>query len=205
MLGATSYCSMYTCSTTSRISWSVDPKRALTKGCCGKKPGLTSSPLPAEELWVLRLLPWQFLVMDGVGEGKLGIITTFCRSDQAKVEPLDALLTLVQWDWPDPGVVVVKVFTNSPHLPWWSFGSPYLDVTTLSAGTLTTQFPLAQMCLCRLLPYSPTQVILPWQTEGDGLKIYPILMETLWESSEEEHHLSPFTTVISPHCLLQFQ
>ena len=25
--------------------------------------------------------------------------------------------------------------------------------------------------------------------EGDGLNIYPFLMETLWESSEEEHHL----------------
>ena len=26
--------------------------------------------------------------------------------------------------------------------------------------------------------------------EGEGLKSYPFLMETLWESSEEEHHLS---------------
>ena len=50
--------------------------------------------------------------MDGVGDGKLGMITAFCRSDQAKVEPLDALLILVQWDSPEPGVVVVKVFTH---------------------------------------------------------------------------------------------
>ena len=50
--------------------------------------------------------------------------TTFCRSDQVKVEPLDALLTIVQWDSPKPGVVVVKVFTNLPHLLWRAFGSP---------------------------------------------------------------------------------
>ena len=72
-----------------------------------------------------------------------------------------------------------------------SFGSPYLDVTTLSVGTLTTQFPLAFLYLHRLLPYSPTQVVLPQEKEGDGLNIYPVLVETLWESSEEEHHLSP--------------
>ena len=62
-----------------------------------------------------EITPLAILVMDGVGKGKLGMITTFCRSDQVKVEPSDALLTLVQWDSPKPGVVVVKVFTNSPH------------------------------------------------------------------------------------------
>ena len=139
-----------------------------------------------------EIAPLAILAMDGVGEGKLGMITTFCRSDQVKVEHSDALLTLVQWDSPVPGVVVVKAFTNSPHLSWGCFGSPYLDITTLSAGTLTTQFPLALLHLFRLLPYSPTQVVLPWEKEGGGLQIYPILVETLWESSEEEHHLSPF-------------
>ena len=56
--------------------------------------------------------PLAILVMDGVGEGKLRMITAFCRSDQVKVGPSDALLTLVQQDSPEPGVVVVKVFTN---------------------------------------------------------------------------------------------
>ena len=138
-----------------------------------------------------EIAPLAILITDGVGEEKLGMITSFCRTDQAKVEPLDALLTLVQWDFLKLGVVVVKVFTNLPHLQWGSFGSPYLDVTTLSAATITTQFPLAKLSLHWLFPCSPTQIILPQEKEGDGLTIYPFLMETLWDNSEEEHHLSP--------------
>ena len=49
---------------------------------------------------------------------------------------------------------MVKVFTNSCHLPWGSFGSPYLEVPTISAGTLTAQFPLAQLHVHRLLLHS---------------------------------------------------
>ena len=45
--------------------------------------------------------------------------------------------------------------------------------------------------MCRLLPYSSTQLVLTQEKEEEGLKIYPALTETLWESSEEEHHLSP--------------
>ena len=79
-----------------------------------------------------EIVPLTILVTDRVGEGNLGMKTAFCRTDQAKVEPLDTLSTLVQCNSPEPGVVVMKVLTNSPHLPWESFGSPYLDVTTLS-------------------------------------------------------------------------
>ena len=95
--------------------------------------------------------PLVILVMDDAGKGRLGMITIFCRSDQAKVEPLDTISTLVQWDSPMSGVVVVKVYTNSPYLPCGSFNPPYLDVTTLSVSTLTTNFPLSLLCLHRLL------------------------------------------------------
>ena len=88
----------------------------------------------------------------------------------------DALSNLVQQDSPEPGVAVVKVLTNLPHLPQGSFGFPYLDITTLSKGASTTQFPLTLLHLLRLLPYSHMQVILPWKKEGDGLKIYPFLV-----------------------------
>ena len=104
-----------------------------------------------------EIAPLAFLVTDWVGEGRLGIITTFCQSDQVQVEALGAFLTLVYWDSPKPGVVVVKVFTNSPYLPQGFFNSPYLDVTTLSAGALTGQFPLVPMCLCRLLHILPVR------------------------------------------------
>ena len=71
-----------------------------------------------------EIVPLAILVMDGVGKGKVGMITAFCRSDQAKVEPSDALSILYQWDLPKPGVVVVKVFTTSPHLLWGSLQLP---------------------------------------------------------------------------------
>ena len=64
-----------------------------------------------------EIVPLVILVMDGVGEGRLGMVTTFCHSDQVKVEPSDVLSTLVQWDYPKPGIIVVKIFTNSPFLP----------------------------------------------------------------------------------------
>ena len=54
------------------------------------------------------------LAMEGVGEGKVGWITVFCRSDQAQVQPSVTLSTLVQWDTPRPGVVVVKVLLTCP-------------------------------------------------------------------------------------------
>ena len=38
-------------------------------------------------------------------------------NDNYLLEPSDAISTLVQWDSPRLGVVVVKVFTNSPYLP----------------------------------------------------------------------------------------
>ena len=45
-----------------------------------------------------EIAPLAILVIGGVGEGKLGMITAFCRSDQVKVEPSDALLNLDQQD-----------------------------------------------------------------------------------------------------------
>ena len=76
-----------------------------------------------------KITPLAILVMDGVGKGKLGLKTAFCRTDQGKVEPSDVLLTLDQHESPEPGVEVVKVFTNLLCLPQGSFGSPYLDIT----------------------------------------------------------------------------
>ena len=68
-------------------------------------------------------------------EGSLGIVTTFWHPNQANVEPLEVLSTLVQQDSPKPSVVVVKIFPNPPYLSEGSFGFSYLDITTLSVGT----------------------------------------------------------------------
>ena len=129
-------------------------------------------------------IPMVVLVTDGVGEGNLGMMTTFCHHDQAKMEASEALSALHQQDSPESCVVVVRRFTNSHYLPLGSFGFLYLEVTTLFRGTSSTRFPLDWLCLCRLLPYSNTEVVLPLE-EGEGLKMYPF-----FQKSEEEHHLS---------------
>ena len=57
-------------------------------------------------------------ITDGVGEGYLGMVTTFCHHHQAKVEASEMLSALHQCDSLEPSVVVVWRFTNSPYLPW---------------------------------------------------------------------------------------
>ena len=84
-----------------------------------------------------EVVPMAILVTDAVDEGSLGMVTIFCHSDQAKVEPSPAFSTLSQWDSPEPGIVMMKIFTNSPYYPWGSFGLPFLDVATLPEGTST--------------------------------------------------------------------
>ena len=101
------------------------------------------------------------LITDGVGEGKLGMVTIFCCSNQAKVEPSVMLLTLVQQDSHDPAVMVMKIFTNLPSLPWGSFGISFLNIATLPGGASTIWFPLSWLCLCQLFLCFSNQVILP--------------------------------------------
>ena len=86
--------------------------------------------------------------------------------------------------------MVVKIFPTPLTSPQGSSSFLYLDVTTLSLGTLTIEFPLDQLCLWWMLPYSQTQVVLPCEAEDEELKVYSILQEVLWESSKEDHHLS---------------
>ena len=62
-----------------------------------------------------ELVPMAILITDGVGKGSLGMVTNFCHSDQAEVEPWVMLSTLVHWELHEPAVVVTKIFTNSPY------------------------------------------------------------------------------------------
>ena len=65
-----------------------------------------------------EIIPVAVLIINRVEEGSLGMVTTFCHHAQAKVESSEALSTLHQWDSPKPSIVVVKIFANSPYLPW---------------------------------------------------------------------------------------
>ena len=105
-------------------------------------------------------------------------------------------LTPARLSWTN--VVVMKIFGNSPYLPWGPSSFLYLDITALSLGAFTTQFPLYCLYFWQLLPYSLTQVVLPHEEEDEELKVYPFLQEALWESSEEEHHLSDPVLLLVP-------
>ena len=133
-----------------------------------------------------KAIPMAILVMDQFGEGNLDMVTTFYHHNQAKVETFKALTALHQCGSPEPSVVVVRSYTYSPFLPQGSFSFLYLDMTTLSGDASSVQFPLGQLCLCRLLPYSNTKVVLPWK-EGEEELVYPFFQETLWKSSKEEY------------------
>ena len=89
-----------------------------------------------------EIMPMAILITDGVGEGKLGMVTIFCCSDHAKVEPSVMIPTLIQQDSHELAMVVMKIF-NSPYFPRGSFGLSFLDIGTLSEGTPTIQFPLS--------------------------------------------------------------
>ena len=64
-----------------------------------------------------EITPMAILITNGVGTGSLGMVTTFCHSDQAKVEPSVMLLTLIQYDLHKLAKVVMKIFTNLPYFP----------------------------------------------------------------------------------------
>ena len=62
--------------------------------------------------------PMLILITDGVGEGNLGMVTTLCHHEQAKMEASDALSVLHhQCNSPEPNKVVVRRYTNTPYIP----------------------------------------------------------------------------------------
>ena len=143
-------------------------------------------------------IPMAILVTDGVGEGNLGMVTTFCQHDQAKMEASNALSALHQGNLLEPSVVVVRQYTNTPYILWQSSHLSYLDISTLFGGTSSTWFPLDWLHLCRLIPFSNTEMVLPWE-EGDiGLKVFPYFQEAPWQNSEEEHCVPNLILLLVP-------
>ena len=115
--------------------------------------------------------PMVILITDGVQEVNLGMVTTFCHHDQAKMEASDALSALCQHDSPEPSVVVVRRYTNTPYIPWGTSHFVHLDVSTLSGDASSAQFPLDWLHLHRLLPFSESKVVLPHEEGEVGLKV----------------------------------
>ena len=61
-----------------------------------------------------EIVPVAILITNEVGKGSLGMVTIFCHSDQAKVDPSVTLLTLVQWDLPELAMVVMIYSSTHP-------------------------------------------------------------------------------------------
>ena len=72
----------------------------------------------------------------------MGMVTTFCHHDQAKMEASEALAALQQCDLPELSIMVVRRYVNTPYIPKGTTQSLYLDMSILS-----TQFPLESLCL----------------------------------------------------------
>ena len=61
--------------------------------------------------------PMVILIRDGVGKEHVGMVTIFCYHNQNKMETCDALFTSCQCDSPEPSVVVVRRYANTPYIP----------------------------------------------------------------------------------------
>ena len=145
-----------------------------------------------------KLLQWQSWLQMVWGKETWAMVTTFFHHDQAKMEASNALSALHQHNLPEPSVAVVRRYANTPYIPWGSSHLPYLDMNTLSGGTLSAQFPLDWLCLHRLLPFSDTEVVLPWEEGETELKVLPHFLEALWQCSEGEHYLSGLISLSVP-------
>ena len=78
--------------------------------------------------------PMAILITDGVEGENLGMVTAFCHHDQIKMEASDGLSALCQHNAPEPSVVVVRWYTNTPYpyIPQGTSQLLYLNVSTLS-------------------------------------------------------------------------
>ena len=119
------------------------------------------------------------LVTDGVGEGNMDMVTTFQHQDQAKTKAFNALYALHQCNSMKPRMVVMRRYTNTPCIPQGTFHFLYLDMSTLSGGASSAQFPLDQLYLHRLLPFSETEVIMLQEEGVVELKVIPPSQEVL--------------------------
>ena len=139
------------------------------------------------------------LITTGVGKRDLGLVTVFCCCNQAKMEACDTLSTLHQCDSPEPSVVVVRRYSNTPCIPQGMICLFYLDVGTFSGGITSAQFLLDRLHLHWLLPISRTDILLPHEVGEEGLETYSHLPEFLWDGLEEEHRLSdPISLSVTP-------
>ena len=117
--------------------------------------------------------PMAILITDGVGKGDLGLVTTFCSCNQAKMEASEALATLHQCNSPKSSIFMVRRYTNTPFIPQGTSRLLYFNASALPGGASSTQFPLDHLYLWKLLPYSKTKVLLSCEEGRWGLEHTP--------------------------------
>ena len=89
------------------------------------------------------------------------------------MEASDTLSALHQHNSLRSSVVVVRRYTITHYIPGESSHLPYPDKITLSGDASSSQFPLHWLCLCKLLPFSDTEVALPSEEGEMGLGVFP--------------------------------
>ena len=147
--------------------------------------------------------PTTILITNGVTEGYLGMVTTSCYHVHIKMEAPDVLAAFHQHDSPEPSIAVVRWYTNTPYILHGTSRLLYLDMSTLSGGVSSAQFPLDCLHLWKLFPYSKTEVLLPHEEGEIGYKAYPFTGEVLWRFSKVVHYLfNPLSLLIPSSDLL---
>ena len=146
----------------------------------------------------------------GVGESDLGLVTVFCHPNQARMEVLwcplctsmlhPALHPRLQPPWPScpcqydssECVVVVRRYSNTPYIPRGTSHALYMDIGTFFGVHCINAFPFRQAAFVTgCFQFSETDILLPSMVGGDRFEdVCHHLPEFLWDSLEEEHHLS---------------
>ena len=145
-----------------------------------------------------EIAPMAILVTNGIGEGSLGMATIFLPLWPGKSGAFSCTFNLI------PMGLTLSRCSGSEDLHQLSLCPMRVFWLPLPRGNhpfsrhFNHSISPTQMCLCRLLWYSSTQVILPWEKEGNRLKAIPFLKEALQEGSGEDHCLSPLYQCQSP-------
>ena len=114
--------------------------------------------------------PIVILVTDGLGEGKSGHGDHLLPQWSSQAAGFwCTFCPLLMW-LAGPSMVVVRRYTNTLYILWGSSCLLYLDVSTLSGGASSAQFPLDWLHLCKLLPFSDTECGLASRRGRDGVE-----------------------------------
>ena len=163
-------CSPFPCG----VSWTLcqaDHSRSV-----GPSQSWFHHSAPVRKLRNKEIMLMAILVTDGVVDGKLGMVTFFCHSDQVRVEPFSHASDpcSAELTWPSHGGDE-NLHQFASYFPWGCFSLSFLNIATLPQdapqlfSSCSHSYACAGCFLC-----SPNQVILPKEeADANELKSHP--------------------------------